>query len=259
MKHDEEDDLQFLIFSTRRKPIPKANSVKSVVVFNDLPAGVTQTAYIYDETTIVVIDFTAFFDTLVRTTKPFLPFFTLVDNIADRAAQVIALGVTVASRNIKSFVFGKVFQQIRIARLARLRSGSGISFAGLKATRRAGRLQIKVTKKAIRLAKIAPKARKGVRLIAGVRVLAKVLRPLVILALVAEAVIIVHRVGLGGQSAGLAGATGGLLGGVFDAVTLGLAEGTGKKIEVGTTTFFQNIAQGFASLFGGDVTSISFG
>lgn len=260
MEHIEEDDLQFVIFSTRRKPIPKAESVEQVVVFSDLPAAVTQTAYTYDETTIVVIDFSPLFNILVRTTDPVVPFFKQVDEVSDRAAQVVALSVGIAARNVRKFVFAKVFQQIRIARLARLRSKSGISVAGLKTTRRAGRLQVKVTKKAARLANLAPKARRGAKFIAGARALSKLLRPLIVISLVIETVLIVHRIGVGGQQSGIAGAVGGFAGGLFDAVTLSLAEGVGQKIETATGNFItRSLSRLSGGFFEGFGSTISFG
>lgn len=267
IKFEDEEDLLFVISSIRRAPIPAPSRTIVEDVFPDLPDLVDQRIHEYDDGSILIeINFVPLYNALVAGSEPLLPFFKKVDDAADGAAQVIALGFALATRNLKKFVIGSAFQRLRIARLARLQArstallaASATVSAGLKTSIRASRLDRRVVRKGARLRAVKPRAVRNIKVIGGVKVLTKLLRPIIVLAIIADVVLIVHRAGKGGQDRGIAGALGGVAGGTFDAVTLSLAEGFGRKIETAVGDFIESVLGSFSGgLFGSEQTG-SFG
>lgn len=268
---DDDDDLGFLIQTTRRRPVPKALSKRHMTVIELPPElrGTRQTVYEYDDVILVELDFTPVYNTLTNTTGPVLPFFQAIDGIVDRITTAVGTASFIARLRLRRYLRAEGFQYIRrlrqarqarkAVRLTRSTATTEQFIRGQRASIKASRISRKIVSKGARIRRLRPGARKGARFLGGLKVISRLLRPLLIISVIADVILITHRAGKGGQQNGAAGFGGGLAGGVFDALTLSLAEPVGKKIESGVTQFLADIGSSFENLFGADAANISFG
>lgn len=162
-----------------------------------------------------------------------------LDKVTDAAILGIGIGTWGLFRSFEDVTKNQVIielQKIRLERAKKVSKAFGTGptkrFEATIQTARIGRSIIKRTEK---VAKITRKAR-TIRFIStrtGARVLFK---GIFFLTIAIDILLVTHRGVKGSQAEGLAGGIGGVAGGVFDVVTLGLGERQADFVEVKTTS-----------------------
>ncbi len=236
---DEDANVAWIVGTTAQF---KANPVK----FDRIIPGVGQIIDVEPTTqTVGVVD-----DQLViKIEVPDLPGAAdIIDEASDAASLGVLVGNWALSRHFKKIALNRIIlevQKIRLTRATKVAAAFSTSpvrrFKATLKTAKVGRSIVGRSAKQVRLIKKA----KSLRFI-STRVGAKILfKGIFVVSLAVDVIFISHRVATGFQEEGAEGAVGGLVAGVFDALTFGLAERTADKIEVKTTsatrTFFERI------------------
>jgi len=190
-----------------------------------------------------------------------------VPNVIQIAAEIhgsvtlyVIVGGWFGSRLINQLIFNQVVIEVQLIRLARAQRLAASPVKPLRAVARAqvrtARINAALTKRAFRSTTLRRRLLSPLRFVGriGVRVAFKVF---LIVGLAIDIVIIGHSVIEGSQRAGIAGGLGAFVGGVADALTLGLLEDQTTSLGETVESAISNVGQ--ISLFSGLGNKVSLG
>lgn len=175
---------------------------------------------------------------VIQITVPDLPNAAdLVDEVADAASIGAVLGNWAINRKYKKAAraaFIIRLQNMRLTRARRIAVEAVKPAKQLRAARRAGRVSKSLAKRVPAQAKRIQHLKK-IRVIATTVAFKLVFKAVLVVALVVDVILVSHRTARGFEDAGLAGGVGGLVGGLFDVVTFGLAEKPSEVVQATVT------------------------